>query len=235
MTPDWTPPTAPVLTVDPPKGTTVTLRWTAATDNVGVVGYDVLRDGKVIARADRRRCARYKDLNVPPGMHTWRVRSRYDDAGNCGGTPRRRRQGREARRRGRRVVSLQAWSETVAAAPLRYSLAGRGAPAARSAASSARCRRPSLRLYVQSGRGASRVWRGTPGSSSPRLRLASALARHGYVTIHLGRTLHAGRIRLVLITSGHMVIVGTGKHKPSIEPGERPRRVLASSPTRRRR
>jgi hypothetical protein len=76
-----------------------------------------------------------------------------------------------------------------------------------------------LRLYVQNGKGRITVWRGVPGSTTPRLRLHSALARHGYVTIHLGRTFHSGRIRLVLITSGHMVIVGTGKHKPAIRAG----------------
>ena len=56
-----------------------------------------------------------------------------------------------------------------------------------------------LRIYVSSGRGRITVWRGTPGSSAPRLRLGSALVRRGYVTIPLSRTFHAGRVRLVLI------------------------------------
>jgi hypothetical protein len=76
-----------------------------------------------------------------------------------------------------------------------------------------------LRVYVPHGKGRITAWRGVPGSSSPRERLNSALVRHGYVTIHLGRTFHSGRIRLVLITSGRMVVVGTGKHKPSIKAG----------------
>jgi hypothetical protein len=79
-TPDWTPPTAPVLTLDPPQGTTVTLHWPAAKDNVGVVRYDILRDDKV-KDSEPGGVRAYKDLNVPPGLHTWRVRA-FDDAGN---------------------------------------------------------------------------------------------------------------------------------------------------------
>jgi hypothetical protein len=76
-----------------------------------------------------------------------------------------------------------------------------------------------LRLYVQSGKGRITVWRGTPGSSSPRERLHSALARRGFVTIKLGRTLHTGRTRLVLIASNRMVIAAKGNHKPSMRAG----------------
>ncbi|MBK8732821.1 MAG: lamin tail domain-containing protein [Actinomycetales bacterium] len=47
--PDRTPPAAPTgLTAGIPTGTTVGLTWTAATDNIGVTGYDVLRDGVVV-------------------------------------------------------------------------------------------------------------------------------------------------------------------------------------------
>ena len=80
-------------------------------------------------------------------------------------------------------------------------------------------RKPKLRVYVRSGRGRITVWRGTPGSSTPRLRLGSALARHGYVTIRLSRALHTGRIRLVLIASGRVVIVGTEARKPTMKAG----------------
>ena len=76
-----------------------------------------------------------------------------------------------------------------------------------------------LRLYVKSGRGRITVWRGTPGSSSPRLRLGSRLAKHGYVTINLKRTLHSGRVRFVVIASGHLVVMGTGAHKPKLKVG----------------
>ena len=80
-------------------------------------------------------------------------------------------------------------------------------------------KKPRLRIWVPSGRGRVTVWRGTPGSSSPRLRLGSSLVRHGYVTIKLNRAFHAGRSRLVLIAGRHVVIVGKGAHKPSMKSG----------------
>ena len=49
------------------KGTTVTVRWSPAADNVGVVGYDVLRDDKV--KGTMTAAVRvFTDLNVPPGV-----------------------------------------------------------------------------------------------------------------------------------------------------------------------
>lgn len=45
---DTTPPTAPNQLTGSAAGTTVTLRWTAATDAVGVRAYDVLRGGTVV-------------------------------------------------------------------------------------------------------------------------------------------------------------------------------------------
>jgi chitodextrinase len=49
-TPDLTPPTAPAqLSAAAPGETEVELRWTAATDEVGVAGYEVLREGRVVA------------------------------------------------------------------------------------------------------------------------------------------------------------------------------------------
>ncbi|MDX6240084.1 MAG: hypothetical protein QOG10_4904 [Kribbellaceae bacterium] len=41
--PDTQPPTAPSALTGSASGTTVTLRWTASTDNIGVAGYDVFR------------------------------------------------------------------------------------------------------------------------------------------------------------------------------------------------
>jgi hypothetical protein len=65
-------------------------------------------------------------------------------------------------------------------------------------------------LKAAARRGRMTVWRGTPGSSSPRERLHSALARHGYVTIKLNRMLPAGRTRLVLIASDDVRCVLSG-------------------------
>src|SRR5690606_22014699 len=49
-TPDTTPPTAPTnLTVTDKTGTTVSLSWTASTDDKGVTGYQVYKDGSLVA------------------------------------------------------------------------------------------------------------------------------------------------------------------------------------------
>jgi hypothetical protein len=212
-TPDWTPPTAPVPTIEV-KGTTVTVRWSAAADNVGVVGYDVLRDGKV--KASMTAAVRtFNDLIVPPGVRTWTVRSR-DDAGlSAVSAPLTAKIVKP--RSSASVVSLKMVGAAHGGAA-RYSLAG---PARLLLDLHVIGTLPKavLRVYVQKGKGRITAWRGVPGSSFPRQRLHSALVRHGYVTIHLGRTFHSGRIRLVLITSGRMVVVGTGKHEPSIKAG----------------
>jgi chitodextrinase len=209
MTPDWTPPTAPVPTLVV-RGTTVTLRWPAAADNVGVVGYDVLRDDK--QRASMTAAERtYNDIGVPPGVHTWKVRSRDDAQLSAVSAPQ----------------TLKISKPRAHASVLSMRLVGGGSGAARYSLK-ARTRllldlrvvgtlpKAKLHLYLSSGRGRITVWRGTPGSSAPRLRLGSRLAHPGFVTVRLSRALHAGHIRLVLIPSGQMVIVGKGAHKPAM-------------------
>jgi hypothetical protein len=212
-TPDWTPPTAPVPTIVV-TGTTVTVRWSAAADNVGVVGYDVLRDDKVKGSMTAS-IRSFPDLNVPPGVHTWTVRAR-DDAGlSAVSAPITAKIVK--RHSSAKVVSLKRVGDARGGAA-RYSLAG-PARLLLDLRVIGTLPKAVLRVYVQNGKGRITAWRGVPGSSSPRERLHSALVRHGYVTIHLGRTFHSGRIRLVLITSGRMVVVGTGKHQPSIKAG----------------
>jgi hypothetical protein len=214
-TPDWTPPTAPVLTVSA-EGATVTLRWPAAADNVGVVGYDVLRDDKPTPIASMTSAVRtYKDVGVSAGVHTWRVRAR-DDAGlSAVSAPQTLK------------ITKPVFSASLVAMHLtgkegrgtaRYTLAG-PARLLIDLRIVGTLPRAQLRVYVQSGRGRITVWRGTPGSSAPRLRLGSALARHGFVTIRLNSTLHAGRVRLVLVASGRVEIAGTGAHKPKMRAG----------------
>jgi hypothetical protein len=208
-TPDWTPPNAPALTVTV-QGTTATLRWTAASDNVGVVGYDVVRDGK--GQASMTSAVRtYRDAGLTPGVHTWAVRSR-DDAGlTATSAP-------QTAKVSKAVAVASVLSLRMAgggAGALRYSLK----PRARLLVdvhvigTVAKAR---LRLYVTSGRGRLTVWRGTPGSSALRVRLGSVVARRGYVTVPLSRTLHTGRIRLVLIPGAHVVIAGKGSHRPAV-------------------
>jgi hypothetical protein len=211
-TPDWTPPTAPVPTIAV-QGATATLSWKPAADNVGVVAYDVLRDEKQIATMTSA-VRTFRDVGVPPATHTWKVVAR-DDAGLTA------------------VSAPLVWKIARPAARATFiamRMAGSGRTAARYTL--ARPRRllldlrvvgdlpkAKLRLYVQSGRGRITVWRGTPGSSATRLRLGSALVRRGFVTIDLHRTLHAGRIRLVLIASRRVVIVATHKREPRVRAG----------------
>ena len=80
MTPDWTAPTAPVPGRPTVKGTTVTLQWPPAVDNVGVVAYDVFRDD-ILSPVGTMTAAKrtYQDFKVSPGVHTWRVRSRDEE------------------------------------------------------------------------------------------------------------------------------------------------------------
>ena len=96
--------TAPLEKLPPPPGTelvapsvptavkatvtnnnTVTLDWTAATDNVGVVDYGVFRDGIALgtvqnADASAPAPTTFVDKNVPPGTYTYTV-----DAGDAAG------------------------------------------------------------------------------------------------------------------------------------------------------
>jgi chitodextrinase len=77
---DTSPPTAPgTPTATSVTSTQVSLTWTASTDDVGVVRYDVLRDGSVVASVSGMS---YIDATVAPGVtYSYAVRS-YDAAGN---------------------------------------------------------------------------------------------------------------------------------------------------------
>ncbi len=80
-TPDTTPPTAPGNLVATARDTTtVDLSWTAATDNIGVAGYDVYRNGTLIAPLGATTV--YTDTAAAPATsYTYTVRAR-DAAGN---------------------------------------------------------------------------------------------------------------------------------------------------------
>jgi hypothetical protein len=208
-TPDWTPPTAPVLDVSM-SGTVAVLRWSAATDNIGVVAYDVLRDGSQIASMTAA-VRTYRDAAVTAGKHTWQVRAR-DDAGLSALSA--AQSAKVVKSKSRASVLQTRLVGSPAGAP-RYLLKARSRLLV-DVRVIGTVSKGTLRLYVSSGSTRLTLWRGTPGSSSPRLRLGSALARHGYVSIRLNRTLHAGRIRLVLIASGKVVVAGTGAHEPAL-------------------
>jgi hypothetical protein len=192
----------------------VVLRWPPATDNVGVVGYDVVRDDTVLGSMTAA-LRMFRDTTYKPGVvHAWRVVAR-DDAGLATSSA---------------PIIRTIRKPAVSASVVALRMAGGGKGAARY---SLRPRqrllvdvrvigtlaRPTLRLYVSSGNGRITVFRGIPGTSSPRIQLGSVLARHGFVTIPLSHALHAGRIRLVLIAGSRVVIAAKAAQRPAIRAG----------------
>jgi chitodextrinase len=82
-TPDTTAPTAPTgLTGFAASTTQVELSWTASSDNVGVAGYRIFRDGAEVGTST---ATSYADAGLEPGStHGYEVRAR-DGAGNASG------------------------------------------------------------------------------------------------------------------------------------------------------
>jgi fibronectin type 3 domain-containing protein len=81
---DMTPPTAPTNLTATVSGSTVNLAWGAASDNVGVTGYRVLRNGSQVASLGAS-ARSFSQSPVPAGSHTYGVRA-VDAAGNVGPT-----------------------------------------------------------------------------------------------------------------------------------------------------
>ena len=81
--PDWSPPTQPVLNWRA-NGTTVTLTWNAAADDVGVVGFESCHDKRPITSMTGA-VHKYIDRNVKPGAHLYVVQAR-DEQGNATGS-----------------------------------------------------------------------------------------------------------------------------------------------------
>ena len=84
------PPTDPTnLSATINNSNTVTLNWTASTDNVGVTAYGIYRDGInifTVSNPDGSAPAQttFVDRNTPPGTYTFQVRA-FDEAGNASG------------------------------------------------------------------------------------------------------------------------------------------------------
>ncbi|MEK6275747.1 MAG: DNRLRE domain-containing protein, partial [Actinomycetota bacterium] len=78
--PDNEPPSAPTnLTATAVGGSRVNLAWTASTDNVAVIGYEIYRGGTLIGTSST---ASYTDLTVQPNTtYSYQVRA-YDQPGN---------------------------------------------------------------------------------------------------------------------------------------------------------
>jgi glucosylceramidase len=77
---DTTPPSAPAgLTASGTTSSSTTLNWTASTDNVGVAGYDVYRNGTQVATTT---ATSYTDTGLSPSTsYSYTVKA-YDAAGN---------------------------------------------------------------------------------------------------------------------------------------------------------
>jgi chitodextrinase len=76
---DTTKPTPPTGLTATASGSQVNLSWTAATDDVGVAGYDILRDGALIGTSSS---TAYTDTTVSPATtYTYTAKAR-DAAGN---------------------------------------------------------------------------------------------------------------------------------------------------------
>jgi len=82
---DQQPPTAPTdVQASAPEAHRVDLTWTGSTDLVGVVGYDIYRDGAAVGSVDASLTA-FSDTTVDAGtMYSYTVRAR-DAAGNISG------------------------------------------------------------------------------------------------------------------------------------------------------
>ncbi len=70
----------PTADVPDIHGKAVVVSWAAATDNVGVTGYGIYRNGTRIAQVDGTTLT-YRDANLPAGTYTYKVDA-VDSAGN---------------------------------------------------------------------------------------------------------------------------------------------------------
>jgi arylsulfatase A-like enzyme len=77
--PDTEPPIAPGALVAEDLGAPgVRLTWGAASDNVGVTGYEVIRDGSIVSTLGA--VTTWMDASAPVGIHTYAIRA-FDGAG----------------------------------------------------------------------------------------------------------------------------------------------------------
>ena len=78
---DTTPPTVPTgVTATPIYPTVIHLQWTASTDNVGVTGYDIYRNGILIGSTSTK--TKYTDTGLTPNTTYTYTITAFDAAGN---------------------------------------------------------------------------------------------------------------------------------------------------------
>jgi Fibronectin type III domain len=192
------------------EGGTVTLKWPAATDNIGVSVYQVSRDGVAIQNLA---AATYVDKNVPIGNHHYELRA-YDAAGNGStiksvdatsvGPPRSivASELRVVKTTGKKMVSVGGKQGTRIV--LSFKLTQTFAPGV-------------LRLHVikskPTGKAVTKVRISLPartGSNAAGKRIGERLAKKGTISIPLGK-LQPGPLRLVVTaTAGTITLSGTG-------------------------
>ncbi|MFE9747120.1 PQQ-dependent sugar dehydrogenase [Saccharothrix saharensis] len=74
---DTTPPSTPTGVTATASGTSVTVRWSPATDNVGVTGYEVLRDGVQVGSTSGASTTTFTDSGLAANTrYEYRVRAR---------------------------------------------------------------------------------------------------------------------------------------------------------------
>ena len=81
---DTTPPTAPsrLKATANQKLKQIELSWNAATDNIGVVGYSVVRNGAAVGKANSTRWTDTSEPRSDIRLHGYRVRSGRESVGS---------------------------------------------------------------------------------------------------------------------------------------------------------
>jgi hypothetical protein len=208
LTPPVWPPTGLFSAV--PSGGSVTLKWPAAIDKIGVSVYQLVRDGVPIQNLA---ATTFLDRNVPAGKHRYELRA-FDAAGNgstiktvdveSDGPPRSIVASalRVVKTTGKKVVSVGGKQGTRIV--LSFKLTQTFAPGV-------------LRLNVikskATGKAVTKVRISLPartGSTAPGKRLGERVAKKGTVSIPLGQQT-SGTLRLVVTASaGTVTLSGTG-------------------------
>jgi hypothetical protein len=193
-----------------PQGGTVTLKWPAAADKIGVSVYQLMRDGVPIQNLA---ATTFVDKNVPAGPHHYELRA-FDAAGN-GSTVKSAdvvsvgpplsivaSALRVVKSTGKKMVSVG--GKQGARIVLSFKLTQTFAPGV-------------LRLNVikskATGKAVTKVRISLPartGSTAPGKRLGERVARKGIISIPLGKQT-SGTLRLVVTaTAGTVTLSGTG-------------------------
>ena len=207
-TKDMTPPTAPGgFTGRPNVGSTFTLTWNAASDNVKVTGYRVTRTGTGTAMTTNVTGTSYIDRNVPAGSYTWSVQA-YDAAGllssprTCtgisNGTPKATAASQLRVIKSKGVLAVKVGRKSGQRVVLVFKLKQ---PFARAV----------LHLHVISGKAKVRVsLPAGSGRNTPGKRLGQKTSKKGVLKIKIG-PMKAQTLRLVITAQGGLVtIAGPG-------------------------